>query len=222
MKTQNSKFVSSRRAFTLIELLVVMAVIAVLAAMIFPAATMVKKNAAFKRVRTQMEALASAIDTYKENVKVLPPENPGNPALNPLFYELAGTTSTGASSYSTPLGLGINNPASFFGAGVSGFVNLARGNADEAQPAKNCLSNIKPNQYLEVKVGAADGAVLGVTDAGPLVYSNADNSKTINPWRYTSASATNNVGSYDLWVDFSVGSKNYRICNWNDKPIPLP
>ena len=43
MKTQTQSF-PRRLAFTLIELLVVMAVIAVLAAMIFPAAAIVKRK----------------------------------------------------------------------------------------------------------------------------------------------------------------------------------
>lgn len=180
-----------------------------------------------------MEALASAIDTYKENVKVLPPENPVSPAnpihpspeLNTLYYELSGVTATGTTptqQFQPLSGVGLSTEANlkiFLGNPPSfGLVNVTRGSDDEAQSAKNCLSNIRPGQYLEVTSGVT---VLGVSDNGPLVLSGASG-KTINPWRYTSTRATNNVGSYDLWVDFTIGSKNYRICNWNDKPIPLP
>lgn len=233
MKTQTTNSPRALRAFTLIELLVVMAVIAVLAAMIFPAAAAVKRNATFKRVRTQMDAIVSAIEQYKENVKVLPPENPVSPAnpihpspeLNTLYYELSGVTATGTApnqQFQPLSGTGptseanlktfLGNPATF------GLVNVTRGSEDEAQSAKNCLSNIRPGQYLEVNPGVT---VLGISDKGTLVLTGAAGN-TINPWRYTSTRATNNVGSYDLWVDFSVGSKNYRICNWNDKPINLP
>jgi prepilin-type N-terminal cleavage/methylation domain-containing protein len=205
-------------AFTLIELIVVMAVIGILAALIFPVIGGLKKKALVTRVQTQMKSIESAIETYKENVKIYPPENPGKPELSPLFYELAGTTLNGA-RFDSGLGIGIvTNTALFFGAGVRGFVNVTRGSEDELQAARNCLNNLRPNQYLEVKVGGADGAVLGVADAGPLMFSNSSG-KTINPWRYLSASATNNPGSFDLWVDVLIGGKTNRIGNWSDKPI---
>ena len=220
MNINQIKLHERRRAFTLIELLVVMAVIATLAAMIFPAAAAVKRNAYIKRVQAQMEAVKSAIETYKENVKVYPPEKPGKPELAPLYYELAGTMNAGA-TFSTPLGGSIANPPSgFFGPGVTGFVNVAKGSGDEAQAAQNCIKNIKPNQYLEVNSGGT-GSVIGVTDVGPLMFTNTASGKIINPWRYTSNSATNNSGAFDLWVDVKIGSKTYRICNWNDKPIVL-
>jgi prepilin-type N-terminal cleavage/methylation domain-containing protein len=102
MKTQTRSF-SRRLAFTLIELLVVMAVIAVLAAMIFPAAAIVKRKAAEKRIQGLLGSVVSAIETYQANVKVYPPENPINPALayvsaperNTLFYELSGVQLVG-------------------------------------------------------------------------------------------------------------------------------
>ncbi len=221
MKINQIKLHERRRAFTLIELLVVMAVIATLAAMIFPATAMVKRNAYIKRVQAQMEAVKSAIETYKENVKVYPPENPGKPELAPLYYELAGTLNAGG-TFTTPLGgsISTNQMSGFFGPGVTGFVNVAKGSGDEVQAAQNCIKNIKPNQYLEVSSGGA-GSLLGVTDVGPLMFTNAVNQKTINPWRYTSNSATNNSGAFDLWVDVKIGNKIYRICNWNDKPIVL-
>jgi prepilin-type N-terminal cleavage/methylation domain-containing protein len=219
MKTNTFSLRRESLAFTLIELIVVMTVIAVLAALIFPVIGGIKKKALITRVQTQMKTIESAIETYKDNVKVYPPENPGKPELNPLLYELAGTTVNGA-RFDTGLGIGIGNPAAFFGAGVSGFVNVTRGSEDELQAARNCLNNIRPNQYLEVELGSQRGGVLGVVDPGPLMFSNSSG-KTINPWRYLSASATNNPGSFDLWVDVLIGGKTIRIGNWNDKPITI-
>jgi type II secretory pathway pseudopilin PulG len=199
-----------------------MAVIGVLAAMIFPAIGAIKKRAAFKRAETQLKAIESAIDTYKANVQVLPPENPGNPLLNPLFYELAGTTNTGPTSFQSGGGVIIANPATFFGPGIQGFDNVSRGGGDdEAQAAINCINNLKPNQYLEVNVNGVAGTVLGITDNGPIMFTNVVGGKIINPWRYTSASATNNPGSYDLWVDIIIAGKTNRISNWTDKPTPV-
>lgn len=221
MKTQNTSSRRSVWAFTLIELLVVIAVMAVLAAMIFPAIGMIKVKAAIKRVDTQMKAIESAIENYKANVGVYPPENPNLPALNPLYYELAGTTNVNGATvkFQSSSGIVIADVAGFFGPGVIGFVNVTTGSGDELKASKNSIGNIKPTQYLEVNNGAALGTILGITDVGPLMYTNDISKKTLNPWRYTSTRATNNPGRYDLWVDVVIAGKNYRICNWSDKPI---
>jgi prepilin-type N-terminal cleavage/methylation domain-containing protein len=219
MKTKNTSSHRSLLAFTLIELLVVIAVMAILAALIFPVVGGIKKKAVIKRVETQLKAIESAIENYKANVGVYPPENPGNPALNPLFYELAGTTNlnSGTVQFQSSSGIGIANVAGFFGGGINGFVNVAKGSGDELQAAKNCISNIKPSQYLEVTNGGTFGTLLGITDVGPSMFT-ATSEKTLNPWRYTSSSATNNQGRYDLWVDVIIAGKTNRISNWTDKP----
>jgi hypothetical protein len=47
----------------------------------------------------------------------------------------------------------------------------------------------------------------------------------VNPWRYNSSNPTNNPGSYDLWIQLSIGGTKYLICNWSSQPqknMPLP
>jgi prepilin-type N-terminal cleavage/methylation domain-containing protein len=220
MKTQNSSPLRRTPAFTLIELLVVMAVIAILAGLLFPVAGIIKKNATIKRVQTALRSVENAIETYKENLKVYPPQNPNNPALNVLYYELVGTKLVGT-EYQTESGQGgiaTGNLTAFFGPGVEGFVNVSRGGGDEVQASKNCFVGILPANHLEVG-GAITATLLGITDIGPLMYTNTASQRIINPWRYSSSSATNNSGSYDLWVDVIIGGKTNRFSNWNDKPV---
>jgi prepilin-type N-terminal cleavage/methylation domain-containing protein len=233
MKTQTQSF-PRRLAFTLIELLVVMAVIAVLAAMIFPAAAIVKRKSAEKRIQTMLDSVASAIETYYANVKVYPPENPINPALgyvsaperNTLFYELSGVQLVGG-AYQPAGGRGSITEANLrnflqIGATEFGIVNLARGSGDESKAAHNSLSGIRPTQYMEVWEGTPPAGfpvmVLGVSDAGPLMFKDA-NDRPINPFRYASTRAANNVGRFDLWVDVIISGKTNRFSNWSTKPI---
>jgi prepilin-type N-terminal cleavage/methylation domain-containing protein len=232
MKTQTQRF-PRRLAFTLIELLVVIAVMAVLAAMIFPAAAIVKRKAAEKRIQGLLQSVESAIEIYQQNVKVYPPENPINPALayvaaperNSLFYELGGVQLVGGVYQPTggQTNISTGNLKSFLGlAATADFdvINRARGSGDEVQAAQNAISGIRPTQYMEILEGGVSVMVLGVSDAGPLMFKDA-NERPFNPFRYASTRATNNVGRFDLWVDVDISGKTYRFCNWNSKPIPV-
>src|SRR6185295_1583125 len=94
MKNSNQTQLPRRAAFTLIELLVVIAIIGVLAALIFPALRAAKIAAARGKVQTELRQVESAIEAYKAKYGLYPPDNPGHPELNQLFYELHGTTRT--------------------------------------------------------------------------------------------------------------------------------
>jgi prepilin-type N-terminal cleavage/methylation domain-containing protein len=222
MKTPIPPQSRRRRAFTLVELLVVMAVIATLAAMLFPAAAAIKKRAIIKRVETEMKFLEAALAAYQGNLGHYPPDNPDAPIANQLFYELSGTKVNGP-AYETESGQGRINTAdlpTFFGNKVTGFVNVSKGGGDEAQSSKNYLIGLRPAQYLEVERNGRSGIILGVTDKGPLVFNEAaSGGRTINPWRYTSGSATNSPGKYDLWIDVLIAGKTNRFCNWSEKPL---
>ncbi len=217
MKTQ---FPTGRSgsAFTLIELLVVMAVIAILAALIFPAGAAIKRKATTNRARAELKLTAAAIEAYKGNRSHYPPDNPGNPAINQLYFELIGTTNFTSTIYHTASGEGMTNVSSFFGPKVTGFVNVSRGSGDdEAQSARNYLPGLKPSEFLEVTNGAGGTAVvLGTIIKGPLMLSDTKE-KTINPIRYVSTNPTNNPAAYDLWVDIIVGGKTNRVSNWSEK-----
>lgn len=200
-------------------MLVVMAVIAVLAAILFPAFGAIKKSAAIKRTRAQMGKVVMAIEAYKAQHGHYPPDNPDDFAVNQLFYELAGTTNVSAGSYLSEVGPGINNLTAFYGPKVQGFVNVSRGAGDEAQRARNYLIGLKPDQYLEVTHLSGAGTVLGLPDKGPFMLSEpSPNTGAINPWRYVSTGPTNNPGHFDLWVDVIIGGKTNRIGNWAEKP----
>src|SRR5690348_17156290 len=85
-----------RAAFTLIELIVVIAIIGVLAALIFPVVGVVNRKKQINTAQTQLKALEVAIDGYKTKLGFYPPDNPNNAVTNQLYFELLGTTNNAA------------------------------------------------------------------------------------------------------------------------------
>jgi len=78
------------------------------------------------------------------------------------------------------------------------------------------LKEIKPAQYGTNTAVGVEVRMLGVAIDGPVIPQ-----WTINPFRYNSSNPTNNVNTFDLWVDIVVGGKTNRINNWSDKPTIL-
>ena len=117
------------RAFTLIELLIVISIIALLAALTFPAVRGARISVMRARARSELTQIESAIERYKDKLGYYPPDNPPPSgswwAMNQLYYELLGTTNIGT-GYVTLDGSAQIRASDFgtaFGPGVTGFMN---------------------------------------------------------------------------------------------------
>jgi len=228
------------RAFTLIELLTVIAVIAVVAALIFPVANTVKRQAYIHNAQAQMSQLETALERYKSAYGFYPPSAPNGPLTNQLYFELEGTVLTnvnGTPSYMTldhTATIPANKVGSVFGAAVGGFMNCNKPGGDEStQRAQDFLPDINTNQVQTVTVSATPVGLLvtplGGPDGnyyplGPSPPAPADHIG-VNPWRYAYP-GTNNPGSYDLWIQLMIAGNTNLICNWtktvqiNNKSVP--
>jgi len=210
----------ARNGFTLIEMLLVLTVIALLAVLIVSAMKSAAIKAKINLAQTQLSQMESAINDYKQTLGYFPPDNPTVPAINPLYFELLGTTNDG-NNYVTLDASGQTTAASINATfGRQGFSNTGRQahGSDERIAPISFLSQLKANQ-----VGAIPGAtgikILVCSVEWPDAGSTAPISGTIlNPWRYVSTHPANNPGSFDLWVDLSLGDKTYRVNNWNQHP----
>lgn len=214
-------------AFTLIELLAVIAIAALIAALIVTAGGAMVRKSNLQRAMSERDQLETAIEAYHAKYGFYPPSGT-NALINPLYYELLGTTasSTGTGTNYTTLDGGSQIAASVLPAtfGVSSFMNCTRGSGDDAIPAQTFLSGLKSGEIASngswnIIVTAAN------SDAGykplPGVFSLAG--RPANPWRYIYP-GTNNPTSYDLWVQVLVGNKTNLICNWAKNPelnVPL-
>jgi len=212
-----------KRGFTLIELLIVIAIIAILAAMIIPITGAVKKAKLRGRTEKELTQVETAIELYKTKHGFYPPDNPGN-ALNPLYYELSGTTNNGNVYTTLDRSASITPTAIQTAFGKTGFMNTMQGKAgDEGIIAENFLkSGLSAQQVatigaVNILIGTVGYPRLQPGELLPNQPPGAD--LTYNPWRYNSTNPTNNPGRYDLWLDIIIDGKTNRFCNWEKKYI---
>jgi prepilin-type N-terminal cleavage/methylation domain-containing protein len=240
------------KAFSLIEMLVVIAVIGILASMIFPVTKAVSRAKTKSRTKAELEQVVTAIEIYKSKRGQYPPDNHFqntgllNPYINPLYYELVGTTNNGV-YYQPSDGRPAVNTAAIDSAlhpgyvgGVSGFVNSTTGeNVEEGPRVVHCLmGTLGANQVGQI-AGGFNVLVCSVPlPAGlplrlwpnlagnPAPYPGSaqlNAGSTGGPWycawRYNSSNPTNNPSTYDLWVDVIINGRTNRFSNWSRDPV---
>jgi prepilin-type N-terminal cleavage/methylation domain-containing protein len=211
------KTVKPSRGFTLVEVLVVIAIIAVLAGLVMYVFNSGEKKAVIEHAQSELGQLEVAIDTYHARYGFYPPSG-GNSQVNPLYYELMGTTAgaSGAGTNFTTLDnistVTASTMQSVFG--VSAFVNCTKGSGDDSRPAQTFLPGLKSGEIASNGVVDVIGTAAN-SDPGylPVPGFISLNGRPANPWCYT-CPGTNNPSSYDLWIQLSVGGKTYLICNW--------
>jgi prepilin-type N-terminal cleavage/methylation domain-containing protein len=225
-----------RTAFTLVELLVVMAVIGILASLLFPITGAVNRAKQIKTARTQLEALVLAIDGYKTKLGFYPPDNPNNPAINQLYFELQGTTNNGTGGANPTVWgtldgtaqIGTTTTPNFttvFGIGVTSIANSStRARSDDnGSAAGTFINNLTANQIGSYDATNSQVKFLVCSVPWPREKTPAPipTNPDLNPFCYVSSHPTNNATSYDLWVDVVYKGKTNRVCNWSTQPIKL-
>ena len=178
---------SGKRGFTLIELLVVIAIVGLLAALVFPLLRISNERAVLNRVQTELAQVETAIALYHDDLGYYPPDNPANPALNQLYFELTGVTVTNGVCVTSDgrahialTDLGAPPPRGF-GSAVNGIANIRLSANDERKGGKNYLGGLAPAQLGEMAPGVYlvccsvhwPATVTPVPTPQPL----------INPWR---------------------------------------
>ena len=210
--------------FTLIELLIVIAVMSILAAMLIPISGAVSRARIKSKARAELELVGTGIELYKAKLGHYPPDNPGNPATNQLYFELLGTTftngiyttidgSAAVSAASLPTVFPTQSPPY---QPVGGIVNSTQASTgDEGRPPSSFLQGLKPGQVAIIN--NSGGNLVKI-----LVSSIPNPANRLNTICYVSSNPTNNPNSYDLWVDVLINGVTNRISNWNKDPIINP
>jgi prepilin-type N-terminal cleavage/methylation domain-containing protein len=220
-------------AFTLIELLVVIGIIGLLASLTVGLTSVASKKSKESRVKAELNQLVTAIETYRSVLGFYPPDNPGMPSTNSLFYELSGTVYNPAPPGTfTVAGMGDqigSDQTKVFGR--AGFANSQLSLAD-----LKYTTEFKPSQYKEARIGSSELMVLAVPVKGhtssantyrgnfddirefQLLLPGKDNNP-INPWLYDASSRSrHNADGFDLWAEVIIGRNIVRFSNWEREP----
>ena len=226
-----------RGAFTLVELLVVISIIAVIAGFTLVAVGSTGRVRKISVAQGELKSIEAALEYYHAKYGVYPPSNqnginsyaPSDRALfSQLYYELSGTKVTTVSGvdYFYTLNDDINTRVKVADVNtayrVGGFVNCTKGGGEEVATAKNFLSGLSSKQINDPKYPVTNSGVpttiLITSVGGPDDTYQPLGVSALNPIRYVYP-GTNNVGSYDLWVELVIKGKTNLVCNWSKSVI---
>ncbi len=141
-----------QRGFTLIELLVVISIMALIAAFILPVTGAIKRQQYLSTAKSEIDQIASALNSYQSQFGTYPPANPRNPAINPLYYELTGCTNRNDiqrtwafDTLDSASWVSVNNYSAAFN--VGGVINCNKAGTEvESYKARNFLPSLKANR----------------------------------------------------------------------------
>jgi prepilin-type N-terminal cleavage/methylation domain-containing protein len=214
------------RGFTLIELLVVIVIIGILAGLIVQIVSSVDRKQKLAVAQIQPHEISQAIDGYHTKLGFYPPDNPNNVAINPLYFELLGTTNDAAGKPAPTTWVTLDHSAQITSTdptdsittvfGVQGLGNTSprAQSDDQAAAASSFLNHLMQNQIGSLPNNPQIKVLVCPVEWPSGVAPAPINGTQLNPWRYNSSHPTNNPGSYDLWVDLVIGGKTYRVDNW--------
>jgi prepilin-type N-terminal cleavage/methylation domain-containing protein len=248
-KGRGTKFVRAagrmpRRGFTLLELLVVIAIIGILAGFVVGLAPVANARMREGRLKGQLEDLVSAVEEYKAQKGVYPPDNYDAvnrvtiSELNPLYHELTGLfvdNSSDKPHFVTPEGSDFIYSAQtehFFHR--EGFVN-----AVPLGKRRTFVHQIPGTMHARIFRSTTDAgyapievlAVGYIADATPnkkgagfwwptdaattaVFPTPIPSNPGLNPWHYVSTNPTNNPGGFDLWAEVIVNGEKKIFGNW--------
>jgi prepilin-type N-terminal cleavage/methylation domain-containing protein len=193
----------SPSAFTLIELLVVIAIIAILAGLTVGLLPGIQQKRTRSAVRAQMVSLETAINNFKQKKGFYPPDNPGNPGTNALFYELTGTEeNTSTAAYIDMLGNQIPTNVLGINFGVAGIQN----SVPSGSGRQVFFPNLKSSAYAKIPGTSPDLFTFVASVKGP-------DGLPIR-WQYNSSNPTHNADSFDLWIVVDFGKGPEEFGNW--------
>jgi len=207
--------------FTLIEILVVIAIIGVLAGMTVSFVSRSSGHRRLTRLETEREQLQLWIDAYKEKKGYFPPDNTNNPAINTLYYELAGTVWNPSKRVYTTCD-GRNNhmdlgrlQGAFNILGLLNVCDSSNPNSDLAD-APCFLTNLRDDQLQSLN-NPTNVYVLITPLPGIWGFDAAGNTNVYaSPWRYRSTAPLYNPKGYDLWAEVLINGVIVTNGNWKN------
>ena len=211
-ETRSAKVVRPS-GFTLIEMLVVIAIIGVLAGMTVSFVSRGSSHRRIARLESEREQLQLWIDAYKEKKGYYPPDNTNNPAISPLYYELAGATLAGG-VYTTRDGRpsAVTQAQLLQAFNTKGILNAAADPAD----AICFFTNLRDDQLMSLNNPTN---VYVLVAPLPGIWGFDESGKTnvyASPWRYRSTSPIYNPKGYDLWAEVLINGEIVTNGNWKN------
>ena len=218
MNTERTLRGRSLLAFTLVEMLTVITIMGIVAALVVTMGETASQKKKQVAVEGEKNKLITMIDSYHAKLNYYPPDNgnlaasagnlanyEGLSATNPLIYELTGATNTGGGANLTV----FNSTAAVSNLLASTYSKVFnRGgiaNGDAAEPHNFFVPGPSTKEYAAYLAGSATTLPID----GLLVPADLVPGKTTNFWHYDSSSSLrHNMGSYDLWAEFYIGTKN--------------